>query len=110
MRTRRSESVRRGAAHPERGGRLKKEEAVENVERAGQMINDVNARVWSTALNPTQYGWASSLASIAAIPVLSAASLGQMVSEAVVKQISPNVFDRLSNFGQSGKDDGGKSG
>lgn len=110
MRTRRSESVRRGAAHPERGGRLKKEEAVENVERAGQMINDVNARVWSTALNPTQYGWASSLASIAAIPVLSAASLGQMVSEAVVKQISPNVFDRLSNFGQSGKGDGGKSG
>ena len=89
---------------------MKKEEAVENVERAGHMINDVNTRIWNTALHPTEYGWASSIASIAAIPVLSAASLGQMVSEAVVKQISPNVFDRLSNFGQSKKDDGGKSG
>jgi hypothetical protein len=84
---------------------LKKEDAVESVERAGQMIGDVNARIWDVALHPTQYGWTASIASIAAIPVLSTASLGQMVSEAVVKQISPNVFDQVSNFGQSKKDD-----
>jgi hypothetical protein len=85
---------------------VKKEDAVEGLERAGQTINDVNARVWDTALHPTQYGWGYSLASIAAIPVLSAASLGHLVSYAVVSQISPSVFDKLSNL--SGDTDGGK--
>ena len=89
---------------------MKKDEAVESVERAGHMINDVNARIWNMALNPTQYGWASSLASIAAIPVLSAASVGQLVSEAVVRQVSPAVFDQLPNFGQSKKKDDGTGG
>jgi hypothetical protein len=85
---------------------VKKEEAVESIERAGQMINEVNTQVWTTALNPTHYGWAKSIASVAVIPVLSAAQLGHMVSEAVVRQVSPNVFDSLSNLGQTKKDDG----
>jgi hypothetical protein len=84
---------------------VKKEDAVDSLERAGHMINDVNARIWNVALHPTEYGWPQSIASIAAIPVLSAASVGQLVSEAVVRQISPSVFDQLSNFGQSKKDD-----
>lgn len=84
---------------------MKKEDAVESIAQAGRTINDVNTQVWTVALNPTHYGWGKSIASIAAIPVLSTASLGQMVSEAVVRQISPGVFDSISNFGQSKKDD-----
>lgn len=85
---------------------MKKEDVVASVDRAGNTINDLSARVWTTALNPTQYGWASSIASIAAIPVLSTASIGQMVSAAVVSQISPSVFDKLPNL-SPGKDGGG---
>ena len=84
---------------------MKKEDAVETIEQAGRTINEANTQVWTMALNPTHYGWGKSIASIAAIPVLSTASLGQMVSEAVVRQISPNVFDTISNFGQPKKDD-----
>ena len=80
---------------------MKKEEVVESIDRAGEKINDLNARAWNTALNPTEYGWVPSIASIAAIPVLSAASIGQLVSSAVVRQVSPSVFDRISNFGKS---------
>ena len=86
---------------------MKKEEAVAGIEDAGRTINEVNTQVWSMALNPTHYGWGKSIASIAAIPVLSAAQLGQMVSEAVVRQISPSVFEQVSNFGQSKKKDDG---
>lgn len=89
---------------------MKKEDAVESLERAGLTINEVNTRVWTMALNPTHYGWGKSLASVVAIPVLSAASVGQMVSEAVVRQISPGVFDQLSDFGQPKRDDDGKKG
>jgi hypothetical protein len=84
---------------------VKKEDAVETIDRAGQTINDLNAKVWNTALNPTEYGWVPSIASIAAIPVLSAASIGQLVSSAIVRQVSPSVFDTLSNLG--GKKDTG---
>jgi hypothetical protein len=84
---------------------VKKEEAVASIEEAGRTIQEVNAQIWSTALNPTHYGWGKSIASIAAIPVLSAASVGQMVSEAVVRQISPAVFDQVSNFARPTKKD-----
>jgi hypothetical protein len=79
---------------------MKKEEAVENLDRAGETISGFYVRAWDNALHPTEVGWATSIASIAAIPVLSAASIGQMVSAAVVKQVSPNVFDTISNFGK----------
>src|SRR4051812_41409001 len=50
---------------------VKKEEAVEKLERAGNEINDLYSRAWSTALYPTQHGWPTSVASAAMIPVLS---------------------------------------
>lgn len=84
---------------------MKKADAVESIDRAGQTISDLNVRVWTTALNPTRYGWGPSLASIVAIPVLSFASVGQLVSSAVVDQISPSVFDKLPNLSPD-KDDG----
>ena len=85
------------------GDRVKKEEAVESVERAGQTITGLYARAWDTALHPTEHGWPSSIASIAAIPVLSAASIGQMVGSAVVQQLPNSVFDTLSNIGKPKK-------
>jgi hypothetical protein len=80
---------------------VKKHEAVEGLERAGQTINEVNARVWAVALNPTEYGVLPSLASIVAIPVLSMASVGQLVSHAVVRQIPDSVVEGITSFGQS---------
>jgi hypothetical protein len=74
---------------------MKKEDAVENLERAGNTIHDLYARAWGTALYPTQNGWGQSLASIAVIPVLSLASLGHTIGTAVVSQIPPEVFDKL---------------
>jgi hypothetical protein len=82
---------------------MKKEEAVESVERAGQAINGLYERAWDTALHPTEYGWPSSIASAAAIPVLSAASLGHMVGSAVVQQLPSDLFDSISNFGKPKK-------
>lgn len=78
---------------------MKKAEAVENVERAGEAINELYGRVLTVAMNPTEHGWPASLASIAAIPVLSTASFGQMVSSAAVRQISPRIFDLLPDIG-----------
>ena len=79
---------------------MKKEDAVESLEQAGQTINGLYARAWDTALHPTDYGWPSSLVGVAAIPVLSAASIGQMVGSAVVQQLPSNLFDTLSNLGK----------
>jgi pyridoxal biosynthesis lyase PdxS len=79
---------------------VKKEEAVESLERAGHTINGLYMRAWDTALHPTDHGWPSSIASAAAIPVLSAASIGQMVGSAVVQQLPSDLFDKLSNFGK----------
>jgi hypothetical protein len=77
---------------------MKKEDAVDSVERAGEQINEIYGRILSVALNPTEHGWPASLASIAAIPVLSTASFGHMVSSAAVRQISPRVFDVLPDL------------
>jgi hypothetical protein len=74
---------------------MKKEEAVESLERAGSTINDLYSRAWSTALYPTQHGWGPSIASMAAIPVLSIASLGHIVGSAVVQQLPAELFDKL---------------
>lgn len=74
---------------------MKKEDAVESLERAGTTINDLYARAWGTALYPTQHGWGPSIASIAAIPVLSLASLGHTIGTAVVQQLPPELFDKV---------------
>jgi len=86
------------ARQPE--GHVKKEEALESLERSRDTISDLYTRAWSTALYPTQHGWGPSIACMVAIPVLSMASLGQMVGAAVVEQLPPSVFDTLSNVGK----------
>jgi hypothetical protein len=82
---------------------MKKEEAVADLERLGETINDLYTRAWSTALYPTQHGWGPSIASIVAIPVLSMASFGRMVGSAIVEQLPPSVFDSVSNPGKPDK-------
>ena len=77
---------------------MKKYEAEEKLDRAGNKINDLHASAWNAALNPTRHGWASSLAGIVSIPVLSAASIGHMVGSAIVKQINPDTFERMTEF------------
>jgi pyridoxal biosynthesis lyase PdxS len=87
---------------------MKKHDAVERLERLGNDINDMNGRAWNTALHPTEFGWAQSIFSAATIPILSAASIGQMVSAAVVKQINPDVIEKLTEFpGKKGSDSSG---
>src|SRR2546430_2213909 len=71
--------------------------AVANV--AGSRGLTSYASAWNTALNPTRFGWGSSILSIASIPVLSAASIGHMVTSAVVKQVDANTFERITEFG-----------
>lgn len=78
---------------------MKKHEAEEKLERAGARINDLNASAWNTALHPTNYGWMRSIASVVTIPVLSAASIGHLVTSAVVKQIEPDTFEKMTNLG-----------
>ena len=75
---------------------MKKDEAVQSLEQAGEAINDLYSRAWATALYPTHHGWGASIGSIVAIPVLSLASLGRLVSSAVVQQVPSEVFDKLS--------------
>jgi hypothetical protein len=82
---------------------MKKEEAVAELDRLGETINDLYMRAWSTALYPTQHGWGPSLACVVAIPILSMASFGRMVGSAVVEQLPPSVFDTLSNVGKPDK-------
>lgn len=82
---------------------MKKEDAVENVERAGEQIHEIYGRILTVALNPSEHGWPASIASIAAIPVLSTASFGHMVTNAAVRQISPRIFDLLPDIGGSNR-------
>ena len=82
---------------------MKKDEAVASLEQAGEMISDLYTRAWGTALYPTQHGWPASIASIAMIPVLSAASIGQLVTTAVAKQVPADVYDTISNLGNPKK-------
>jgi hypothetical protein len=78
---------------------MKKIDAEDKLDRAGSAINSLNASAWNTALNPTTHGWMRSIFSAATIPVLSAASIGHLVSSAVVKQIDPNTFERITELG-----------
>lgn len=78
---------------------MKKTEAVEQLDRIGQEINGLYASAWNTALHPTHYGWGRSLVSAATIPVLSFASIGQMVSSAIVRQVSPDLVEKVTEIG-----------
>ena len=77
---------------------MKKEDAMDKLDRAEFAINDLNASAWNTALNPTRYGWVSSVFSIATIPVLSAASIGHLVTSAVVKQVDAGTFEKRTEL------------
>lgn len=79
---------------------MKKDDAVNSLAEAGMTINNLYGRAWETALRPTEYGWPSSIMSAAMIPVLSAATIGHMVSSAVVQQVPADVFDTVSNLGK----------
>lgn len=78
---------------------MKKDDALDKLERAGHTIHNAHASAWNTALNPTQYGWGKSIIGIASIPVLSAASIGQLVSHAVVRQMNPDTFEKMTDLG-----------
>ena len=80
---------------------MKKEDAVNRLQETGENINGLYASAWNTAFNPKQYGWASSILSIASIPVLSAASIGHLVTSAVVNQVDSNTFERLTGGGEA---------
>jgi len=77
---------------------MKKDDAIDKLDRAGNAINSLYGSAWNTALNPTRYGWGSSLLGIVSIPVLSAASLGHLVGSSVVKQIEPDTFEKFTSL------------
>lgn len=79
---------------------MKKHDAVDALSRAGDNINGLYVRAWDTALHPTEHGIAASVVGVVSIPVLSLASIGQMVGSAVVSQIPESVFDKFG--GSSG--------
>jgi hypothetical protein len=83
---------------------MKKEDAVAAIDRFGEEIQDLNARVWTTALNPSTHGWGSALLSVAAIPVVNAATIGQLITSVIVKEVPPAVFDTVSNIGSPKKE------
>lgn len=78
---------------------MKKEDAVGAIETVGHTIHDLNDRVWTTALNPSTNGWGPSLLSIAAIPIVNAASIGHFVTSVIVNEVPPSVFDTVSKLG-----------
>ena len=83
---------------------MKKEDALNRLEHAGETINGLSASAWNTALNPTRHGWVSSIFSIATIPVLSAASIGHLVTSAVVNQVDADTFERITTLGREPDD------
>jgi hypothetical protein len=83
---------------------MKKEDAVNKLENAGHKINGLYGSAWNTALNPTRYGWGSSILSLASIPVLSAASIGHLVTSAVTNQINADTFEKITSLGADTSD------
>src|SRR5262245_29845814 len=83
-----------------RRGHVNKADAIEGLERAGNTINELHTRAWATALYPTQHGWGTSIAWMAAIPVLSVASVGHLIGSAVVEQLPTSMFEQLRDFGR----------
>jgi hypothetical protein len=79
---------------------MKKDDALDKLDRAGNQINSLYGSAWNTALNPTRYGWGSSLLGIVSIPVLSAASIGHMVGSAVVRQVNDETFEKFTTLPQ----------
>ena len=83
---------------------MKKDDALNRLHRAGETINDLAANAWNTALQPSQYGWVSSIVGIVSIPVLSAASIGHLVASAAVNQVDAKTFERITSLGRESGD------
>ena len=78
---------------------MKKDDALDKLDSAGNAINSMYGSAWNTALNPTRYGWGSSLMSVVSIPVLSFASLGHLVGSSVVRQVPDETFEKITTLG-----------
>lgn len=77
---------------------MKKGDALDKLDSAGNAINGMYGSAWNTALNPTRYGWGASLLSVVSIPVLSVASIGHMVGSAVVRQVPDDTFEKFTTL------------
>jgi hypothetical protein len=82
---------------------MKKDDALNKLDQAGNTINALYGSAWNTALNPTRFGWGSSLVSVVSIPVLSFASLGHLVGSSVVKQVPDDTFEKITTLGSAEK-------
>jgi hypothetical protein len=78
---------------------MKKDDALNKLDQAGNTINSLYGSAWNTALNPTEHGWGKSLISVVSIPVLSFASLGHLVGSSVVKQVPDDTFEKITTLG-----------
>jgi hypothetical protein len=78
---------------------VKKGDALDKLDQAGNAINSLYGSAWNTALNPTRYGWGSSLIGVVSIPVLSFASLGHLVGSSVVRQVPDDTFEKITTLG-----------
>lgn len=82
---------------------MKKDDALNKLDQAGNTINSLYGSAWNTALNPTSYGWGKSLLGVVSIPVLSFASLGHLVGSSVVKQVPDDTFEKITTLGAGEK-------
>jgi hypothetical protein len=78
---------------------MKKDDALNKLDSAGNQIHSLYGSAWNTAINPTTYGWGKSLLGVVSIPVLSFASLGHMVGSAVVRQVDDATFEKITTLG-----------
>jgi hypothetical protein len=78
---------------------MKKDEALNKLDAAGNTIHSLSGSAWNTALNPTQYGWGSSLLGLVSIVPLNFAALGHMVGSAVVRQVPDETFEKITTLG-----------
>ena len=82
---------------------MKKGDALDKLDQAGSTIQSLYGSAWNTALNPTRYGWGSSLVGVLSIAPLSFASLGHMVGSAVVRQVPDETFEKITTLGAGEK-------
>jgi hypothetical protein len=78
---------------------MKKDDALSKLDEAGNKINSLYGSAWNTALNPTRYGWGSSLIGVLSIAPLSFASIGHLVGSSVVRQVPDETFEKITTLG-----------
>ena len=78
---------------------MKKDDALDKLDKAGNTINSMYGSAWNTALNPTRYGWGSSLLGIVSIAPLSFASIGHLVGSSIVRQVPDKTFEKITTLG-----------